>query len=63
MPQDAYTLVNLSAGIRKDNWGIDVHVNNLTDEVADYFVKPRNYEYSVVTNRPQSFGARFWMSF
>ncbi|MGA0026140.1 MAG: TonB-dependent receptor [Steroidobacteraceae bacterium] len=63
LPQDAYTLVNLSAGIRKDNWGIDVHVNNLTDEVADYFVKPRTYEYSVVTNRPQSFGARFWMSF
>jgi len=61
--QDAYSLVNLRGGISRDDWGIDLYINNLTDEVADYYVHPRQYEPSTVVNRPQSFGAGFWKKF
>lgn len=62
-PQDSFSIANLRAGIDKDGWGVDLFVHNLTDEVADYFVHPRNYEPTVVTNRPRSYGARVWMRF
>lgn len=61
--QDAYSLVNLRGGISRDDWGIDLYINNLTDEVADYYVHPRQYEPSTLVNRPQSFGADFWKKF
>lgn len=61
--QDAYSLVNLRGGISRDDWGIDLYINNLTDEVADYYVHPRQYEPSTVVNRPRSFGAGFWKKF
>ncbi len=62
-PQDAFSIANLRAGIDKESWGVDLFVNNLTDESADYFVHPRNYEPTVVTNRPRSYGAKVWMRF
>ena len=62
-PQDSFSIANLRAGIDKDKWGVDVFVNNLTDESADYFVHPRNYEPTVVTNRPRNYGAKVWMRF
>jgi outer membrane receptor protein involved in Fe transport len=61
--QDSFSIANFRAGIDKDSWGVDVFVNNLTDEVADYFVHPRNYEPTTVTNRPRSYGAKLWMRF
>jgi len=62
-PQDSFGIANFRAGIDKDSWGVDLFVNNLTDESAEYFVHPRNYEPTVVTNRPRSYGARLWMRF
>ena len=62
-PQDAYILLNLRAGIRKGEWGIDAFVNNATDEVADIYVAPRPYEPSITTNRPLTFGATYWTRF
>ncbi|MCZ6757912.1 MAG: TonB-dependent receptor, partial [Bacteroidetes bacterium] len=62
-PQDSFSIANLRAGIDKESWGVDLFVNNLTDESADYFVHPRNYEPTVVTNRPRSYGAKVWMRF
>jgi outer membrane receptor protein involved in Fe transport len=62
-PQDSYSLVNLRAGISKDKWGIDLYVNNLTDEVADIYVHPRNYEPTTIVSRPRSYGASIWKSF
>ncbi len=61
--QSAFTISNLRAGVGKDGWGVDVFINNLTDESADFYVHPRNYEYSIVTNRPISFGAKYWKRF
>jgi iron complex outermembrane receptor protein len=61
--QDSYNLLNFRTGINLDTWGLDLFINNLTDEVAQYYVQPRNYEPTVVTNRPRSYGLRYWMRF
>ena len=62
-PQDSYNLLNFRTGIARNTWGVDLYVNNLTDEVAEIYVQPRNYEPTVVTNRPRSYGLRYWMRF
>jgi outer membrane receptor protein involved in Fe transport len=61
--QDSYTLLNLRAGISKQDWGIDVFIDNATDEVADIYVAPRPYEPSITTNRPLTYGAKYWKRF
>ncbi len=61
--QDSYTIANFRAGVKKDSWGVDFFVNNLTDEVAEFYVQPRNYEPTVVTNRPRTYGVRFYQRF
>jgi outer membrane receptor protein involved in Fe transport len=62
-PQSAYNVFNAAAGLGKERWGGEMYFNNVTNEVADLFVHPRKYEYSVVTNRPFSYGLRAWYSF
>jgi outer membrane receptor protein involved in Fe transport len=62
-PQEAFTIWNARAGLTRNNWGVDLFLNNFTNEVAQFYVHPRNYEYTVVTNRPMSFGAKYWMRF
>ncbi len=61
--QSSYSIANFRTGINRDNWGVDLFVNNLTDEVAQFYVHPRNYEPTIVTNRPRSYGLRYWMRF
>ncbi len=61
--QDSYNLLNFRTGIVRESWGVDLYVNNLTDERAQIYVQPRLYEPTVVTNRPRSYGARYWMRF
>ena len=61
--QSAYDVLNLRAGIGKESWGIDVYVNNATDEVAELYVSPRPYEPSTTTNRPRTFGLKYWTRF
>ena len=61
--QGGYSIGNLRFGVAKDNWGIDTWVNNFTDEVAQLYVSARPYEPSTTTNRPRSFGAKFWQRF
>lgn len=58
--QNSYNIANFRAGINKGDWGVDLYVNNLTNEVAEFYVQPRNYEPTVVTNRPRSYGLKFW---
>jgi hypothetical protein len=61
--QDSYTNVNIRTGIYRDRWGIDLYINNLTDEVAVLNVQARPYEQSITTNRPRTFGAKYYMRF
>lgn len=65
--QDAYTLLNLSAGIEMDTWTIDLFINNVTDERAQIDLYEPSYpsliDSRTVTNRPRSIGIRFGQSF
>ena len=61
--QDSYNYLNLRAGIAKDSWGADLFINNVTDEVAQIYISPRPYEPSTTTNRPRSYGLKFWARF
>jgi iron complex outermembrane receptor protein len=65
--QDAYTLLNLSAGIENDNWTLDFFINNATDERAQISVYEPSYggatDSTTVTNRPRAIGIRFGQKF
>jgi len=61
--QDSYQNLNIRAGIDQEEWGVDLYVNNATDEVAELFIQARPYEQSITTNRPITFGAKLWMRF
>ena len=72
---DDYTLVNLSAGIDKDNWMLTFYINNLLDERAQIDIedpgygglsnitRPPGHAWTTATNRPRSFGIRFGQRF
>jgi len=71
----AYSLVNLSAGIEKDNWTATFFINNAFDERAEIDItdpgygtgvpgyRPPGHVWTTVTNRPLSYGIRFSQSF
>jgi outer membrane receptor protein involved in Fe transport len=61
--QDAYSILNFRVGMNKGDWGADLFVNNMTNEVAQYYRHPRPYAPSTVTNRPRSTGVGLWMRF
>jgi iron complex outermembrane receptor protein len=57
--QEAYTLVNVAFGVRKDQWGAELFVNNLFDEAAQLNINAADWVPSVATNRPRTIGLRF----
>jgi outer membrane receptor protein involved in Fe transport len=71
----SYTLVNLSAGIERDDWTLSFYVNNLFDERAEINIadpgyggianlpRPPGHVWTTMTNRPMSFGIRFGQKF
>ena len=61
--QSSYNFLNLKAGIAKDSWGVDLFIKNATDEVAQIYISPRPYEPSTTTNRPRSYGLKYWVRF
>lgn len=76
---DAYTTLDLSAGIRKDRWAVDVYLNNVFDTRAQinkytecaeavcaaHNVVPQypNGQVYTVTNQPRTIGIRFTQDF
>ena len=62
-PQDSYNIGNFRTGVNTGRWGVDLFVDNLTDERADLYRHPRNYAQSTTTNRPRNYGVRYWMRF
>lgn len=59
---DAYTLVNLRAGVMKDAWEAALYINNLTDENADLsFDRERGgrARLGFRTNQPRTIGLVF----
>ena len=61
--QEAYALVDVSAGIRRDGWTAELFINNLFDETAQLNVNATDYTPSVSTNRPRTVGLRFGYRF
>jgi len=57
--QKAYTLLNMTLGVKKGHWGAELFVNNLTDEHAQLNINTLSFTPKVVTNRPRTFGFRF----
>lgn len=56
---DAYTLINLNAGVEADDWALIVYVNNVADENADLaFDRERGgrARLGFHTNNPRTFG-------
>ena len=66
---DAYTMADLSAGWRKNNWSIDVFVKNVFDERAEMtrFAQCAaltcGYQPYTVIAQPRTFGIRFSQEF
>jgi iron complex outermembrane receptor protein len=60
---DSYNIVNLSAGINMDGWGINFYVNNLTDERAQLSRGGASWDTTVTTNRPRNMGIKYHMLF
>jgi outer membrane receptor protein involved in Fe transport len=63
---DAYTLVNLSAGVTRNNWEALLYVQNVTDENVDLaFDRERGgrARLGFATNPPRTVGLTFRMKF
>ena len=72
---DAYTLVNLSAGIEEESWTLSAYINNAFDERAEIDIsdpgygglsnlqRPPGHAWTTWTNRPRSYGIRFSQRF
>jgi len=71
----AYTLLNLSVGVEKDNWSLSFFINNLLDEravinVADpgygglpNLERPPGHAWTTTTNRPRFYALRWTQRF
>lgn len=76
---DAYTTVDFSAGVRRDNWSVEFYVNNLFDERAQLARSTQcsesicgasgvvddypNGQIYTTTNQPRTFGVKFSQEF
>ncbi|MGD8830558.1 MAG: TonB-dependent receptor [Pseudomonadales bacterium] len=61
--QKAYTLVNVSAGFKRDGWNAELFIDNLFDEHAQLNINAADYTPSVAVNRPRTIGLRFGFDF
>lgn len=61
--QEDYTLVNFSAGFTKDNLGVELFIDNVTDESAIVHISTFDYVPTVATNRPMTAGIRLSYDF
>lgn len=56
---DAYTVVNLQAGLSKDNWKLTGYVENLFDDKSITYVHPESFvDARYARQRPQTVGVR-----
>ena len=56
--QDSYTIVDVSAGLTKNSWLIELFVTNLTDKRAQMFINTQDKDKRTATNRPRTIGLR-----
>ncbi|WP_299084066.1 TonB-dependent receptor [uncultured Paraglaciecola sp.] len=61
--QDSYAIANVSVGITKDDWKVELYVDNLTDESAVLYIDTQQFTPKVVTSRPRTIGLRLSYDF
>lgn len=61
--QDPYAIVNLSTGISRDNWTMELFVNNVGDTRAQIYKNNYDFNYRITTNTPRLVGVRFSQRF
>lgn len=54
--QEAYALLNLSAGLSRSNWTVTAYVRNATDERAELYRNATDFDNRITTNQPRTFG-------
>ena len=55
---ESYGLWNFAIGLNRDQWGVELFVNNVTDERAQLAITAADYTPRVATNRPRTVGLR-----
>lgn len=55
---DGYTTISGSIGASKDEWRVELFVDNLTDERAQLYTSANDGERRVTVNRPRTIGLR-----
>ena len=66
---DAFTLLNMTAGIEKDNWTLTFYANKLLDERGQVdiydpgYFSPSGIDYNEAIVRPRAFGVRWAQRF
>ena len=63
--QKAYTIVDVATGIRnvRNNWGMELYVQNLGDERAQLHINRQDFFERVTVNRPRTVGLRISYDF
>lgn len=57
--QESYSVVNVATGLNKDNWGMELYVNNLLDEDGIVNINTFDGTPKVSVTRPRTIGIRF----
>ena len=61
--QDPYGILNLSAGVSKDNWTLDLFIDNVADTRAQIYKNQYDFNARITTNQPRTIGIRFGQRF
>lgn len=61
--QDAYSLLNVAAGVSRDEWRAEFFIENVADEDAQLYIDTQQFTPHVVTNRPRTIGMRLSYDF
>ena len=58
LPQKAYNTFSASFGVSRDNWGLEIYGENLTDERPELYKSGNDGEVRITTSRPRTIGMR-----
>ncbi len=61
--QEAYQVLNVAAGLDREDWSAELYIRNLTDERGDVWINAVTWDSRVTINRPRTVGARYTMRF
>jgi len=57
--QSSYSIFNVSAGFARNDWSVELFVDNVFDERAELFINEQDDIPRITTNRPMTAGVKF----